>query len=388
MPCHEKNNIGTMPLTNYNEVSTYGKMIGYVTERRIMPPWKADPGYAHLGNSKALNEKQIQDIKNWLDSGMIKGSNDENQIDKYAAQKKAITKINKPDLIVSMKMPFTQKPDFTERTQAFVIPLALKEEAVVEAIEFVPGNKKIVKSCNISIDTGTQSVQFDSYDLAYGYFAPVGLSFIPYQYIWYQWTADMQGATFYKAPYLKKIPSKSNFILHITYAASTSAQSDSSYVKIKYGKKAAESKYINSSILFNTNTLTNGPFSVDIDEKRTFYSRVTLTSPIEIHSIMPMGQNACYSWEIYALDSLTGARTNILKISRWDAHWRKKYDFITPVRIPATAKIFGVTYYNNSEENSSLIILPPKKITNGEGEREEFFLVQYDVVETEKTIKE
>ncbi|MCY7293380.1 MAG: hypothetical protein LH615_14470 [Ferruginibacter sp.] len=98
---------------------------------------------------------------------------------------------------------------------------------------------------------------------------------------------------------------------------------------------------------------------------------------------MPQGQYACYSWEIYAIDSTSGTRINILKIPKGDAHWKKKYDLGVPIKLSAGSKIFGIAYYNNSEENNNLIILPPKKIKNGEATRDELFLVQYDFVEIE-----
>jgi hypothetical protein len=378
MPCHNGNNIGTMPLTDYKNVSAYAKMIGYVTQNKIMPPWKAEQGYNHIKNTSTLNTAEINLIKNWIDSGLIQGKPPAKQ--NVSATNKTIS-INKPDVVFAMQKPFAQKENFTERAQVFVIPVNINEDVFAEAIEFVPGNKRIVKSCSISIDTSGKAAQYDSYDLNYGYYSPVGLNFIPYQYNWYQWTADMQGATFYNKPYLKKIPANSHIVLHIFYAASVAAQKDSSYVKIKLYKKQDSSKFINSRILFTPNTITNGPFVINADEKRNFYATVSLQKPIEIHSIMPMGQNACTSWEIYAIDSVTGRRIDILNIPRWDGHWRKKYDFSMPIQLTKGSKIFAVTSYNNSEGNASLTILPAKKIIYGEGERDEMFLVQYDVVE-------
>ena len=102
--------------------------------------------------------------------------------------------------------------------------------------------------------------------------------------------------------------------------------------------------------------------------------------PVEIHGIMPMGQTALGSWDIYAVDSSTNQRYNLLRIPYWDAHWKKKYLLETPVQLSAGSKIFGVAYYNNTDGNNNLLILPPKKINYGEGQRDELFVVQFDVV--------
>lgn len=379
MPCHSNGNVGAMPLTTYTGVTAYGKMIQYVTENKLMPPWKADHGFSDLKNFNYLEENEITLIKNWVADGMEEGILLENEKQKI---KTAAASIQKPDIVFAMKEAFVQQADYIDRTQVFVIPSNLKEDTYIEGLEFVAGNKKIVKSCSISIDTGVIGMQYDSYDFNYGYNSFAGLGFVPYQYIWYQWTADM-GSIFFEKPYLKKIPAGSKIMFHITYAATNTVENDLSYLKCKTSNVNSASKLIHSSILFTTKNITNGPFVIDVDEKKKFYAETTIDKPIEILGVMPQGQYACYSWEIYAIDSVSGKRINILKIPTWDAHWKKKYDMAVPIKLSAGSKIFGIAFYNNSEENHNLTILPPKKIKNGEATRDELFLVQYDFVEIE-----
>ena len=54
--CHRAGEVGPMPLTTYEEVSAYGRMIQYVTTSKLMPPWYADPSYAHYSNERVLSE--------------------------------------------------------------------------------------------------------------------------------------------------------------------------------------------------------------------------------------------------------------------------------------------------------------------------------------------
>ncbi len=379
MPCHSKGNVGTMPLTNYEELSAYGKMVQYVSENKLMPPWKADHGFSNLKNFNYLNENEIALIKNWVSNGMEEGIVVKNVKQKITTQN---TSIQKPDIVFAMKEAFLQAADYTDRTQVFVIPANINEDVYVEELEFVPGNKKIVKACSISIDTGAIGMKYDSNDLKYGYSSFASVGFIPHQYIWYQWTADMT-ATFFEKPYIKNIPAGSKILFHITYAASNTPEKDLSYLKCKITNNNGGLKLIHSSILFTGNDITNGPFVIDVDEKKKFFATTKIDKPIEIISVMPQGQYACYSWEIYAIDSASGKRINILKIPKWDAHWKKKYDMAVPVKLSAGSKVFGIAYYNNAEENNNLIILPPKKIKNGEATRDELFLVQYDFVNME-----
>lgn len=373
--CHNKASIGPMPLTTYREVKAYGKMVQYVTENRIMPPWKADAGFSPLKNVHPLDEPSVAAIKNWVESGMSQGE----RADTITFPVATTVAIPKPDLILAMEKPFSLTDDYTERSQVFVLPFNAKKAEWIDAIEFVPGNRRLVKSCTVSVDTGQTGTQYDSNDRTYGYGSATSVGFIPYQLAWYQWTAD-EGATFYSSPYAKMLPAASKILLHITYAASKTVQKDSSYLKLRFAKKDSGLRAIRSQLLLDTSHISNGPFRINVGDKRKFYAANKFDTAIEIFSVMPMGQVALSSWEIYAVDSVSDRRINLLKISHWEPHWKKKYLLEAPVQLSAGSKIFGVAYYNNSDDNPNLPILPPQKIKYGEGKRDEFFAVLFDVV--------
>lgn len=384
LPCHTKAGIGAMPLTTCAEVKAYGKMVQYVTENRMMPPWKADANFSALKNANTLDDASIAAIKTWVDNGLPEG--------KAAAEAKpsrptSAANIARPDAVMAMEKSFTIKDDYTERSQVFVLPVTVKKDEWVDAIEFVPGNRKLVKSCTVSVDTGQTGTEYDGNDLAYGYRSATGLGFVPYQHSWYQWTADEQ-ATFHPPPYAKKLFAGSKLLLHITYKASKTIQKDSSFLKLRFAKKAGPVKWIRSEVLFDTSHITNGPFLINPGDKRKFYAERAVKAPMEIHSLMPVGQVALGGWEIYAVDSASQQRINLLKIPYWDAHWKKKYLLQNPVQLSAGSKIFGIAYYNNSEDNPNLTILPPKKIRHGHGQRDELFLVQFDVLYNDATDKQ
>lgn len=374
MPCHTKAGVGAMPLTNYREVSAYGAMIGYVTENKLMPPWKADGEFSRLKNHNTLTEKEIEIIRNWVTTGMPEG-------EKPAQQMPVAAKENKEKQVAcltgAMTQTFEVPGDYVSLSQVFVIPIGNTKDEYISALEFVPGNKKIIKSCTLSIDTGRTGIQYDANDNNYGYGSPTALGFIPSQYNVYQWTPEQKtGLDILPAPV--KIPAGSNLLLHMNYAAGTITQKDSSYVKLHCIKLTDSTAVLRSEILFDTANLTNGPFNINKGDKRKFYATREVKKDIEIYGIMPMGQFALSSWEIYAIDNISGQRINLLKIPHWDAHWKKKYMLEKPVTLTTGSIIYGVAYYNNGSDNPNLIILPPKKIKYGEGQRDELFLVQYD----------
>ena len=104
--CHQPGDIGAMPLTNYEEVSTYGSMIQYVTASKLMPPWYADIRYSHFSNEQVLGETEIKKISDWISGGMLLGT----AINSDSAYINVPAEVNQrdPDLVISMAEAFEQ----------------------------------------------------------------------------------------------------------------------------------------------------------------------------------------------------------------------------------------------------------------------------------------
>lgn len=376
LPCHAKNSIAPIPLTDYEELLAYGNMLGYVTANNIMPPWRAENKEGHLKNYNTLNEKEITLIKKWIASGFPEGDRVQRP-----ATTQYHTNVSGRLINVAMQKAFPIKSDYTERAQVFVLEPPTKKDEWIYAIKFLPGNRKIVKLASISLDTGIQGKLYDSYDERYGYSSQVGLSYIPSQFNWFQWTPDMADS-FFNLPAPIKMKAGSRLLMHIAYAASDSIQKDSSVVLLRAGEKIPDSSGLQAGILIDTTHITNGPFVINKGDKKKVFAVRKLEQDEIIVSLMPMGQFALSSWDIYAIDSSNGIRIPLLRIPHWDAHWKKKYYLQQPLHLPKGSTIHATAYYNNSDDNRSLIILPPKQIRYGEGIRDEMFVIQYDYLES------
>src|SRR6266571_1689212 len=65
--CHRPGEVAPFSLLSYQDAAKRAKLIASVTERRYMPPWKAEPGYGHFANERRLTDAQIAMIKDWAD---------------------------------------------------------------------------------------------------------------------------------------------------------------------------------------------------------------------------------------------------------------------------------------------------------------------------------
>ena len=290
LPCHTKENVGPMALTTYQEVLAYAKMIQFVTSNSLMPPWKADLHYSEIKNVSKLTANEISLIRQWVENKLPEGK-------KIPSKNVPPKMLDKYDYVFTMQQTYTHQGGYLEESRVFVIPINLEKDISVDALEFVPFDKKLISSCTISIDTSSTSTRFDSYDLHYGYGTLSGLSFIPYQYNWYQWTSD-KDVEYLKNGYVKNIPAHCRILFHVNYLPTHVSQKDSSYLKVRILKNNIVQKVIQSDFKIDISNLSAQAFSINKYEKKEFIASTTLKKPIEIHSIMPQGQLICKSWEI------------------------------------------------------------------------------------------
>src|SRR5258708_21934397 len=68
--CHRPNDIGPMPLMNYDQVLPFARMIRESVVQRKMPPWHADPSVGEFMNDARLSSVEIATINGWVQSGM------------------------------------------------------------------------------------------------------------------------------------------------------------------------------------------------------------------------------------------------------------------------------------------------------------------------------
>jgi hypothetical protein len=141
-------------LLSYEAVRKKGKLIGEVTERRYMPPWLPEHGYGQFAGERRLSLDEIGLIKQWLAEGAVEGK---------AADLPPVPEwpqgweLGQPDLIVTLPSDYLLAPDGKDVYRNFLVPIPTPERRYVKAVEFHPGNHKVVHHAFIQIDATRQS---------------------------------------------------------------------------------------------------------------------------------------------------------------------------------------------------------------------------------------
>ncbi len=369
-PCHQKGEIAPLPLTNYDEVSAYGAMIGYVTSIGYMPPWKAENGPHRIEGQRGLTDREIALIQQWLEGGMPEG-NPTRSAELSTGQIRA--QMTNPDASFAMSEAFEQYGVYYDQYRVFVLDTHLEEDQIIEAIEFVPGNRDIVRSCMISVDLTDKVKKEDDWDPGYGYFSFGELGFVPTESRWYCWHPGKTMTVFPSGEGLY-LPKKAKLLLHMHYGPTGNPQKDSSYIKVRFASHK-NTELIRTAPLIHPYNMSNDSFYIEAEKSTRYHAQFTLPTDIELKGVFPQTHLLGRQWEIFAVHPEDKSAEHILKIKDWDFNWKQMYTFEQPILLKRGTTIHAIAAYDNTANNLSNPSEPSRSMSWGKRMYEELFLV-------------
>ncbi len=369
-PCHHADAIGPMPFTSYREIAAYAKMIGYVTQAGYMPPWRAEPGYRHFSNEVMLTETEITLLADWVAAGAPAGEDQEQAV---MPAFPSLPYLTQPDLQIGMSQSFEQYGIYYDQFQTFVLPTDLPADQAIAAIEFVPGNARIVRHCSVAIDMGSEAEREDAWDPRYGYFSFGGWGFVPQQTEWYSWSAG-DGPLYFPPGRGKILPAGARLVVHVHYGPTGVKQLDSSYFNLVFASQQLQQP-IQTMALLNPYTIQNGPLHIPAGEIKRFHSSVRLPFAIDVYDLTPHSLLLARKWEVYATLPNQRLPIKLLKIKDWDYKWKRTYRLPTPLRLPAGTMLHALVEYDNTASNPYNPISPPIDVTWGKRIYQEMLLL-------------
>ena len=147
--CHRPGEVAPFPLLTYQDAAKRAKLISTVTEKRYMPPWKAEPGYGSFANERRLTDAQIEVIKSWAEAGAPEGDINEKPVQPVFTEGWLG---GEPDQVVKMPVKYSVPADGPDQFQCFVLPLNLDKDVYVSLLEFRPDNRRVVHHALVFLD--------------------------------------------------------------------------------------------------------------------------------------------------------------------------------------------------------------------------------------------
>src|SRR5205814_1925594 len=139
--CHRPGEAAPFSLTTYDDVKRRGTLIAKAVTSRAMPPWKAVASDYPYHGDRRLSDRDIETVRRWVEAGMPEG--DPAQLPAMPAFTPG-WQLGPPDLVVSMNEPFEVPAYGPDVYRNFVVPLNLKEDKWVRAVDFRPSAKSVV----------------------------------------------------------------------------------------------------------------------------------------------------------------------------------------------------------------------------------------------------
>lgn len=368
-PCHTGSHLGPMPLTTYNEVSSYGEMIRYLVEHKYMPPWLPDSEFSTFKHQRVLSAEEILLIKDWVRSGMKRGSIKEDE----PIQSPIQADLQKPTVEICMDQSFMQYGIYKDQFQVFVLPINNKSALWVNNVQIKVGNTKILRSCKVAIGTSNKWTTMDNWDPRYGYYSFGGLGAIPDYKSWYTWSPFNPD----ESDIPRFLPPMAFLLLEMHYGPVGKPAYDRTCLTFDTTSFNLLKQPMHSAPIINLNNLTKEVDFIPANEITRLHASYELPHAIDLYTLTPDANLICRSWEIFA--TLPSKQVvPILKISDWLVDWAEKYHLVAPIPLPKGSIIHTLATYDNTSNNPHNPASPPISMDWGHGMFKERFEVVFD----------
>lgn len=365
--CHRAGEVAPFPLLSFADAAKRAKQIARVTADRTMPPWKAAKGYGHFLDEQHLSASEIAMLKAWAADGAPEGV----EADKPTPPKFADGwHLGPPDLIVRMPEAYTVPAGGKDVIRNFVIPIDVPESKMITAIQFRPGNKKVVHHALLLLDITGQGRKLDAAEPGPGYgSAKGGVGFIPSGGLG-GWAPGVLPRHL-PAGTGRFLAKGSDAILQIHYHPSGKEETDQSEFGVYFAK---------SSALKPLGGVGVENWVIDIPAGEREYKRsaeYTLPTALTVVGTAPHMHLLGKSMKVWA-ETPDGKTVPLIHIENWDFNWQDYYLYRQPFTLPKGTKLRLESVHDNSSSNPANPNSPPKRITWGEGTADEMCLCLFE----------
>jgi Flp pilus assembly protein TadD len=358
--CHHAGGSAPFGLLTYADAKRHAEQIATVTANRFMPPWKADPGDGPFVGQHPLSDEEIRLLRRWLDAGAPEGEpRDLPPVRTWTEG----WQLGKPDLVITLKQPYTLPAEGTDAFRIFVLPIPVATARFVRGLEFRPGNPKVVHHANIRIDTTPASRRLDDADPAPGYDGLIARSAVYPDGHFLGWTPG-QVAPLLPPDLAWRLDTHTDLVVELHMQPSGKAEQVAPSIGLYFGDSAP------------TRTpamLRLGRQNIDIaagDAAYTVTDAYTLPVDVEVEAVQP---HAHYrARDVRGEATLPdGSKKPLIDIADWDFRWQHVYRFVTPLRLPKGTRLSMRYTYDNSAANERNPQRPPVRARWGQRSAEE-----------------
>ena len=355
--CHRPGGVGGFSLQTYAEVRPRAAMVRDVTARRIMPPWKSVDPRGTFAGDRSLDARELDLIQRWVDGGVSEGPPEARPGVAPVAEGETWA-LGTPDLILRMPQPYALPAGDKDSFRTFVLPIDLPSPRLVRAIEFHPGNARVVHHANLGVDRTEASRRRDEREPGPGY----GGGMIPE-------AAYPPGQMLGWTPGTRPQAAPEGTAWPIEPGSYFSFQLHMQPAKTPELVQASVGLYFTNQPPSRTPVVLRlGSQTLEIPAGAAEYvvtDRYVLPVDVEAVAVQGHAHNLARRIEARALTP-DGRERALLTIADWDFLWQDVYRFASPVPLPKGTAITTRIVYDNSEANRRNPNTPPRPVVWGQ----------------------
>lgn len=367
--CHREGETAPFSLTNYAEAKKHAKQMADVTSRRIMPPWRAEIGHGDFLGERRLTESQIAQLQQWVKDGCPEGDRAATpEPPKFTSG----WQLGEPDLIVKMSDPYTLQAEGRDRYECFAIPIHIPEGKYLKAVEFRPGNRRIVHHAVLAtlkhgmadwMMKAGGGKSFSSGLVAPGDRLPGSLGL---------WTPGYEARPLPEG-YAAEWPTDCDLVLQLHLHPSGKPEVEQSTVGLHLTSEKPSGKMKSMVMLDKSLDIAPGNGNYEIRESKT------LKSAVDAYGIFPHMHLLGRTVDVTAALP-DGTTRPMISVRDWDFNWQNYYQYAKPFRLPAGTRLDARWTFDNSASNPANPSQPPRRVTFGEQTTNEMAALILDVM--------
>jgi mono/diheme cytochrome c family protein len=358
--CHRPGQVGPFALETYEQARKRAADIAAVVEDRDMPPWKAAPHFGvKFKDARTLSEPEIATLVAWADGDAPLG----NPADLPPAPKFPDDwQLGSPDLVLDIGTDFAVGASGEDIYRCFVLPTQLEKDQYVTAVEYRPGNPRVVHHMLAYVDISGKARERDQADPGPGYTCFGGPG-DPIHGGLGGWAPGNQ-PSFLPEGIGRSLPKQSDIILQVHYHPQGKAETDRSKIGLYFSRKPIK-QVIHWGVVINPG-LELPPGDSNVEIKAAWEVPVGVTAWAVTPHMHLLGRDMQISVKFP-----DGHVQDLIKVPDWDFNWQITYQFEKPLEIPKGSLVYLVSHFDNSQSNPRNPNKPPKLVKWGEATTDE-----------------
>ena len=364
--CHRPGQVGPFSLVTYEQARKRADDIVRVTSDRLMPPWKPAPGVGPaFKHSKALPESAIATLASWAETGSAEGDGSPPESPKYPDD----WTFGTPDLVLELPEAFSIPADGDDIYRCFVMPTDLPKDVFIAAIEYRPGNPRVVHHILSYVDVTGAARKKDETSPGPGYSCFSGPGVETHGDLG-GWAPGNEPA-FLPPGVGRSLPKKADVVTQIHYHPSGKPEVDRTRIGLYFSKVPVKQVLHWNAALNTSMRVPAGDPNKEIDAGWTV-PEMGWTMPVDVTALAVTPHMHMLGRDMtMTVTYPDGHSEDLVRIDDWDFNWQNTYYFDKPLDLPKGTILKVRAHYDNSADAPANKNRPLKDVGWGEATTDE-----------------